>query len=237
MREPEREHAVESRLHRNPLVRVGAGLRHSRFHLNKLPTHSRPPLSHLAVSDALRHGRVPRPQEIGAERNHVSRLREIESRKLLFSKAERIGASQDVVTEKFERDRLGSAEAARKFRDQIASQPALGPRQKRQRFLVVRHRQRIELRDELRQRFVPSQFLELPVETCAGPFERMSEAIGMIRNLNRSLSSHAKLALVDGIGGIAVEFLREAHLRYAKLVFANHLGFSFHDTHAQPAAG
>src|SRR5439155_18488450 len=133
--------------------------------------------------------------------------------KLLFSKAERIGASQDVVTEKFERDRLGSAEAARKLRDQIGSQPPWRPRQKRQRFLIVRHGQRIELRDELRQRFVPRQFLELPGEARAGSLERMPETIGMIRNLNRSLSSHAKLALVDGIGGIAVEFLREAHLR------------------------
>src|SRR5262245_45544760 len=57
----------------------------------------------------------------------------------------------------------------------------------------------------------------------------------MVCNLNCGLSADAKFALTDRVGGIAFEFLGEAHLDRPRLPIPNDLGFALHYTNENSA--
>ena len=71
VREAERDDAFGAWLRRQPLVGVRAGQRHARFDLHELAAHLWTSLPHLAVRHALRDRRIPRTEQIGAERSIV----------------------------------------------------------------------------------------------------------------------------------------------------------------------
>ena len=122
----------------HPLVGIRAGLRHAGFDLHERSAHAGPALPHLAVADALRHGRVPRAEEISAEAEDVPRVRQIEGRQLLAAEAQRIGTAQHLVAEQLVGDRPGRAEPREKLLDQRTRDGSAPPRvQERERPLVA----------------------------------------------------------------------------------------------------
>src|SRR5438132_451915 len=108
--ETECQHALRARRHRHPLVGIRAGLRHARFNLHERAADARAPLPHPPVRDALRHRRIPRPEKIGAEAQHVSRARQIERRQLLAAEAQQVGPAQHLVSEQLEPERRRRSE-------------------------------------------------------------------------------------------------------------------------------
>jgi hypothetical protein len=103
---------------------VRSGLRHPRLDLNQFAALPGDALAHLAVSDALSHGRIPGAEEIRAERNHIARSRQVERRKLLEPETSRVGAAQDLVAEHVKLDRIWRAEAAQELRHERVFLPA-----------------------------------------------------------------------------------------------------------------
>ena len=114
----------------------------------------------------------------------------------------------------------GRAEAPQELRDELGAKALSGPREERERLLIVSRGQRVELRDELGDRLVPRDFLELAGPARAGPLQRMREAIGVIRDLNRRLPARAQPALADRMRRVAFELLGDAHLHDAGLAVA-----------------
>jgi diguanylate cyclase (GGDEF)-like protein len=105
--------------------------------------------------------------------------------------AERVRAAQHLVAERFEGDRRWRAEPFRELGKRLEPAAAAGPREHRQRLLVARRGQRVELARQLRDRFIPRDFFELARAARAGPLQRTRQPIGMKRHLNRRLAARA----------------------------------------------
>src|SRR5580698_8080007 len=79
----------------NPLIGVGAGLRHTRFDLHEFCAAAGAPLAHHSVTDRLRHARVPGAEEISSEGDDISRASKVERRQSGMTKAEQICLAQN----------------------------------------------------------------------------------------------------------------------------------------------
>ena len=95
---------VGARPERDPLIGVGARLRHARLQLNERTADPRSALAHVPVGDALRHWRIPGTQKVSAEREDVPCVGEIEGRKLSLAEAQKIRVAQHLVAEQLERN-------------------------------------------------------------------------------------------------------------------------------------
>src|SRR5262249_7560369 len=78
-------------------------------------------------------------------------------------------------------------------------------RHQRQRFLIARGGQRIELAHQLADRFVPAHRLEVADAASAVALERLRHAIGVVGDLDRRLPARAQRALADRILREALE--------------------------------
>ncbi len=64
----------------------------------------------MTVAGGLRHGRIPRAEEISAKTQEVAGVGEVRCRQLLAAETECIGASQHIVTKQVVLDRTPCAE-------------------------------------------------------------------------------------------------------------------------------
>src|SRR3954453_23530408 len=167
-------------------------------------------LTHCAVAGALRHRRIPCAEEIGAERDHEARAREVDRRQLLAAKADRIGAAHALVAHRLEHDRRRRAELRRELGGQRRAAAAPRPRDERDRLLIARRRDRVQLADELADRFVPAHRREIAAAAIALALHRLGEAVGVIGDLYRRLAARAQAALADRILRLALAVLRDA---------------------------
>src|SRR5580693_3567357 len=187
MRQSQGDDALGSWLDRHPLVGVGACLRHARLELDEPGPYARPALPHPPVGRVLRNRRAPRAEEIGAERDHVPRPRQVEGGHLTAAEAHEIGVPEHLVPEQLIGERRGSAETLEKLSHELGALACGWPAEEGERPLIASSSESVELCDELCQRLVPADFLELAGATRAAPFEGMSDAIRVIRDLNRRL--------------------------------------------------
>ena len=183
---------------RHPLVGVGAGLRHARFHLHEGAADAAPALPHLAVGVALRDRRVPRAQEVGAEAEDEPRVRQVERRQLRAAEAQRVGAPQHVVAEQLP-DRPARA---RRTSPGTAARPAprWPPRARPRNASALL----FPLEASMSSRPVSSAIasshddrLVLGLAAIARSLQRLRDAIGVIGDLNRRLAARAQAAVVD----------------------------------------
>src|SRR5262249_23112250 len=65
----------------------------------------------------------------------------------------------------------------------------------------------------------------------------MSDSVGVIRDLDCSLSAGAKFSLIDRILRIALQLLRERDLGNPALSVTNHFGIALHHSYADTATG
>ena len=155
VRQPEREHAFGPRLHRHPLIGVRTGLRHPRLDLHEHAADSGTALPHQPVAMPLRRRRVPRAEEVGAEAEDVSRIRQIERGQLLAAEAERVGAPQHIVVEQLVGDGAGCAIRREEPIDERGAMAVTRASQERQRLLVACRREPVEPRHEFRDAHRP----------------------------------------------------------------------------------
>ena len=212
MRDAQRQRAFHSRPAGNPLIGVGAGLRHTRFDLHEFCAAAGTALAHLAVTDRLRDGRVPGSEKIGAEGNHIIRAGKIERGQRGVAEAEQICLAQHGFIEGLVPDRRRRAVGFQEPLDQFVALSAQGPRQKGKSIRGLRCLQRGQVRGQFLQRIVPGYLLELAGAARAGALDRVSDAIRMVEHLQACLTAGAQLALIDGMLRIAFEFFRQAHL-------------------------
>ncbi len=130
-------------------------MRHAGLDLHERTADTRSALAHQAVPVVLRHGGVPGAKEVRAEREHEPRVRQIEGRQLIATKAERVGASQHLIAEQFIGDRSRRAVAAEKLLDEGSAVTGAMARHKCECLLVARPFKRVETRDDLRECHVP----------------------------------------------------------------------------------
>src|SRR5262249_16650949 len=95
-------------------------------------------------------------------------------------------------------------------------------------FLIPGALERIDLRDELRDRLVPRDHRERSVASRATAFQRLRNSIGVIRDLNRRLPSGTEAAFIDGMGALAFELLGNPHADDALLSVLRGLDVGFH---------
>src|SRR5438034_4371644 len=154
-----------------------------------------------------------------------------------MAEAQRVGAAQDRVIEKFEGYRRRRAECLEEPLDQHAALVAHGPCQESQRRRFVSLAQRRELRRQDFERLTPINLYKIPGAPRAVELEGRPEAVGMVKRLNPGLAARAKLSAVDGMSGIPFELFRQAHLDETDLAFANHFCFAWHHPDRKPAPG
>ena len=94
MRDAQRQRSFHSWPASNPLIAVSAGLRHTRFHLHEFCPAAGAALAHLAITDRLRHGRVPGAEKISAEGDDIIRAAKVERRQRGVTEAEQICLAQ-----------------------------------------------------------------------------------------------------------------------------------------------
>ena len=191
MREAEREHALGARLHRHPFVGIGAGLRHPLFDLHKLRTDTGSSLPHRAVRGVLCHGRIPGSQEVGAERESVSRTRQVDGRKLVVTEAQTVRATKHVFAKGLELNRWTGAEPVEELSDELVSNPSVRPRQEPQRLPVACRGKCVEMGKELGESLVPRDRLQLAAAPRANSLERSGQPVRMIGDLYPCLAAHA----------------------------------------------
>ncbi len=133
VRNAQRQRAFRSRPARNPLVGVGAGLRHARLDLHEFCPASGAALAHLAVTYRLRDRRVPGAEEIGAKGNHIVGAAEIERRQRGVAEAQQICLAQHGFVERLVPDCRRRAESLQEPLDQFVALAAQGPRKEGQR--------------------------------------------------------------------------------------------------------
>ena len=130
MRDAQRQRAFHSRPAGNPLIGVGAGLRHTRFDLHEFCAAAGAALAHLAVTDRLRHGRVPGAEEISAEGDYIIRASKVERRQRGVAEAEQICLAQYGFIKGLIPDCRGRAVGFQEALDEFVALSAQGPRQK-----------------------------------------------------------------------------------------------------------
>ena len=130
MRDAQRQRAFHSGPAGNPLIGVGAGLRHTRFDLHEFCAASGAALAHLAVTYRLRHRRVPGAEEIGAEGDHIIGAAKIERGQRGMAEAEQICLAQYGFIERLIPDCRRRAVGFQEPLDQFVALSAQGPRQK-----------------------------------------------------------------------------------------------------------
>ena len=130
MGDAQRQRAFHSRPASNPLIGVGAGLRHTRFDLHEFCAAAGAALAHLAVTDRLRHGRVPGAEEIGAEGDDIICAGQVERGQRGVAEAEQICLAQHGFIERLVPDRRRRAVSFQEALDQFVALAAQGPRQK-----------------------------------------------------------------------------------------------------------
>src|SRR5262249_53203286 len=111
------------------------------------------------------------------------------------------------------------------------------PRQADERLLIAGRRERVEPRDELADRFVPAHGLEVAAAAVAVPLQRLRDAIGVIRDLDRRLAARTQPPVADRILGLAFELLRDAHRADAGLAVAHGVDGGLHHADGDGAAG
>src|SRR5262249_46421104 len=120
--------------------------------------------------------------------------------------------------------------------DQHLAMAAMSARDEGNLFLIPGAFERIELRDELRERLIPRDHRERAVASRSAAFQRLRDAIGVIRDLNRGLPSGAETAFIDRMGAVAFELLGNPHADHALLSVLRRLDVRFHDADAETAA-
>src|SRR5207247_8864696 len=145
-------------------------------------------------------------------------------------KAERVRAPQDIIIEELEGLRGGGAKASGELLDQFRASAALRPQQLGEFLLLIRRLERIELRNQFAQRLIPGNFFELALTARARAFERVPDAIRVIRDLGRRLSARAEFSAVDRMIGIAFQLFRQAHSGDVKLSVVKNLQFTDQNT-------
>src|SRR6185369_14133749 len=106
-----------------------------------------PSLTHLAVSDALRDGRIPRAQKVRSESQNVLRAREIKRRKLLQPKTAPVGKAENVVVKGFQFESRRSSKPADEFRYQSLPLSSMRPSQNSESLLFIRFAKPVQLAD------------------------------------------------------------------------------------------
>ena len=235
--EPERKHAFSARRDRDPLVRIGAGLRHARFDLDERAADLRICLSHLAIGEALCDRRVPGAEEIGAKPDHVATVREIERRQLIAPETHRIRAPEYVVREQFDGDRRGRAKPFREFGEELEPAAPARPCQDRELRLCVPRGERIQPGGQICDRIIPAHRSHVAAEPRAGALPGLREPIGVIGDLNGCLPARTQTAMVDRMIRLPFELLRGTDLHDALLAVADNVGLGFHHADREPAAG
>src|SRR5262249_36729368 len=122
----------------------------------------------------------------------MSRFGKVKCRKLMDPEAQQVRAPQDIIIEKLEGHRGRGAKASGELFDQFCATATLRPQQNREFLLVISRLERIELQNQFAQRLIPGNFFELALTTRARAFERVPDAIRVIRDLSRRLSARAK---------------------------------------------
>src|SRR5690348_17762383 len=105
VRESQRQIAFGTRPRRNPFVRISSRLRHSWFDLHEFPAVTGASLPHIAVGESVGHRGVPRAEKIGAKRDYVIRMSQIERRQLVISEAQVICPAQDGIIKQLKFDK------------------------------------------------------------------------------------------------------------------------------------
>jgi len=141
---------------------------------------------------------------------------------------------QHIVRKELVGDRRWRPELRRELLEQPRAVRAARTREDGQRALVAV--ERIELADQLGDRGVPGDRLELPVAPRSRSFQRLRDAIRMIRQLDRRLPARAERPLVDRVRRESFELLRDRKANDAVLPVSRRVDVGRHDPHRQPAA-
>ena len=207
VRDAQRKGAFHSRPAWNPLVGIGAGLRHPRFHLHEFCPAPGAALAHLAVTDRLRHRRVPGAEEISAEGDHIVGAAKIERGQRGVAEAEQIRLAQYGFIEGLVPDRAGRAislsENARSIRG-AGRERAAPERQERWWISMICNAVRCAANSfsASSQRY----FLKFAGAARAGALDGMGDAVGMVEHLQASLAARAELSPIDGMLGLPSSF-------------------------------
>ncbi len=127
MRDAQRQRAFRAGPTGNPLIGVGAGLGHTRFDLHEFCAAARAALTHLAVTDRLRHGGVPGAKEISAEGDYIIRAGKVERGQSGVAEAEQICLAQYGLIEGLIPDCRWGAVGFQEALDEFVALAAQGP--------------------------------------------------------------------------------------------------------------
>ncbi len=169
------------------------------------------------------------------ERTNRARF-EIDRRPLWAAEAQIVGPAQDVVAEDLEGEGRGRAVPREELGDERAAMALPRPRQERERVLGAVGGQLVELRQELRDRIVPGNRLELPGAARAGALQRLAEPIGMVGDLDARLAARAQAALADWMRGVPFQLLRHRHRHHAGLAVLGDVDLRGHHAGLDAAA-
>ena len=172
-----------SRPRGNPLVGVGAGLRHPALDLHELPPIARATLAHRSVADVVCNRRVPRAKEVRAEAQHVVRPCEIEGGKLAVAEAQSVRFTQNGIVERLKRNHRRAVEAGEKPLDQRPALPHERTGQERQGLGGVLGGERTEMGDEILDCLVPADPGELAGATLSRALQGLRDPVGVVRHL------------------------------------------------------
>ncbi len=141
-------------------------------------------LAHLAVTDRLRHRRVPGAQKIGAERDHIVGAAQIERRQRGMAEAQQICLAQHGFVERLVPDRGRRAEGLQKPLDQFAGAGRAAAAQERPASSSDFDDCSV-VRCEANSFSASSQVicLELARTARAGALDGMRDAVGMVEHL------------------------------------------------------
>ncbi len=236
MRQAQGKNPFGARPDGHPLVGICTGLRHARFDLHERSAYAGSTAAHLTVADALRHRRIPCPEEISTETEDVPCVGEIKRWQLLASEAQRVRTAQHFVTEQIVRNRRRGAESRQKLTYQNVAMTRAAARQTRERLLIPGRLERIQPRHNLADCVVPGDRVVSTVATRTGTLQRLRDSVRVVGNLDAGLAARTQAASIDQVLRRALEFLRRGHPDDARLTVAEHIGLCIHDANGEPAS-
>ena len=219
VRHAQREQALLAGAHEKPLVGVGGRHRKPRLHLYERAALALA-LPEVAVAPRVAHGGDPRVQEVGAERQHVARVVDVEVGQAvlvehLLDGPAKVGLLEHLV------GHVAATVARHEAIDHVAHVGARRLGYEHHGLLVAGGALVIELIGEAADGVGPAYLLVLARSALAGAYQRPAYAVGVVERLQARLAACAVLAAVDRVVDVALDLL----------------GPALHHAHHEPLAG